>query len=77
MGLDDFIINIEIYHVSFDVDREEANAILATTIKKTVAFPSGVTEEEVKNTVNMCFSKVKKVQRLTYWEEAILLKNYI
>lgn len=75
MKIEDFWVDIDIYHVSFEVKKEGNNLIGLRQINKTIVLPSGMTEEEVISIVTKRFSEVKTVQAVDYWEEALLLKG--
>lgn len=75
MIIEDYWLDIDMYHVSFEVNRDNDKISKLHIINKIVAFPCGMTKDEIEEAVRKQFSKVKQVSRIDFLEDALLLKS--
>lgn len=70
MKIEDYWEDIDVYHVSLRVDKENSE------INKTVAVPAGMSEKDIVDVICNQNSKVVGVNTIDLLDEALLTKNY-
>lgn len=71
--IEDFWEAVTICYIQFETTWVNKETI--RKVEKCIVVPADYSKEQIEQTVSSCFSNVRKITHIDFWEDGMLLKN--